>query len=74
MSPTTPMEGATIKDGSLFGASKSDRGLFYRVDVPSSAKALVVTPPDIEIDGALVEMKQIAFTERTTTEWTALCQ
>lgn len=72
--PTTSMDGATIKDGSLFGLSKSDRGLFYDVDVAFTAKVLAITPPDIEINGAVVHMKEIAFNEQTTTKWTGLCQ
>jgi hypothetical protein len=72
--PTTPMDGATVKDGSLFGLGKSDRGLFYDVDVPFAAEALAITPPDIEINGVLVHMNEVAFNERTTTEWTGICQ
>lgn len=72
--PTTPMDGATVKDGSLFGLGRSNRGLFYHVDVPFAATAIAITPPDIEINGVRVHMSEIAFNERTTTEWTGICQ
>ena len=69
-----PWRGATIKDGSLFGLSKADRGLFYHVEVPSSANELAITPPDIEINGALVQVNKVTFKEQTSTRWTGLCQ
>jgi hypothetical protein len=72
--PTTPMDGATVKDGSLFGLGKSDRGMFYDVDVPFAATALAITPPAIEINGVPVQINEIAFNEGTTTEWTGICQ
>ncbi len=72
--PTTPMEGATIGDGSLFGLGKADRGLFYHIDIPFVAKNLAIMPPEIEINGTLVRMNQINFNEQTSTEWAALCQ
>jgi hypothetical protein len=70
--PTAPMDGATIKDGSLFGMGTSARSMSFELQTDRNWRAFSVRPPDVEINGIARSLTGVKFVRTTGIVWAAV--
>jgi len=62
------MDGATIKDGGIFGG-KHSRYMYFKITIDREWRAFSVDLPDVEINGNTLTLGEIKFVRTTETVW-----
>jgi hypothetical protein len=70
---TTPLIGATIKDGSALGLGTATRQMFVSYNLGDEGSTFQVQLPEIEINGTLQKRSTATFSVTTGVVWTAMC-
>jgi hypothetical protein len=71
--PSTLLTGATIKDGSLLGAGRADRGMFVDLEFTGAFPPFELMLPELEVNGIRVAGNAVTYRRTTGVVWKAMC-